>query len=72
MELDIIFKKLITKQAEHRSANLGLNLLISRLQRVYSLNQTTEELDRCMQEMNAFFTKYNTIMQKDIEELKKL
>lgn len=72
MELEIIFKKLITKQAEYRSANLGLNLLISRLQRAYSLNQTTEELDRCMQEMKAFFTKYNTIMQKDIEELKKL
>jgi len=38
MQLDLKFEKLIKGQAEYKSANLGLNLLISRLQRKYSEN----------------------------------
>jgi len=72
MGLDFVFKKLIKKQVTYQSGNLGLNLLITRLQGKYSSNQTEEELNRCLQEMQAFFTKYSSIMQKDIEELKKL
>lgn len=72
MELDLIFKKLIKKQISYKSDNLGLNLLISRLQRKYSMNHTPEELNLCLQEMKAFFDKYSSIMKKDIERLKKL
>lgn len=70
MNLDLIFEKLIKKQAKYESSNLGLNLLISRLQRKYSANQA--ELNECLQEMKAFFDKYASIMGKDIEALKKL
>ena len=50
---------------------LGLNLLITRLQKQYSTNQTPDELNKCMQEM-AFFEKFNAILGKDIEALRKL
>lgn len=72
MELDLKFEKLIKKQAKYESANLGLNLLISRLQRKYSVNQTPEELSSCLQEMNAFFTKFASILGKDIEALERI
>jgi len=52
MELDSKFEKLIKKQAEYKSSNLGLNLLISRLQRKYSFNQTPEELEKCLCELS--------------------
>jgi len=72
MELDLVFKKLIKKQVPYQSANLGMNLLITRLQGRYSGNPTAEELERCVQEMKAFIAKYSSIMQKDLEALKKL
>lgn len=72
MELDLKLEKLIKKQAKYESANLGLNLLISRLQRRYSTNQSPEELDKCLQEMKAFFEKFAAILGKDIEALKRL
>ena len=50
MDLDLIFKKLIQKQITYQSDNLGLNLLISRLQLRYSNNRTEEELERCLQD----------------------
>ena len=72
MNLDLAFEKLIKGQAEYKSANLALNLLISRLQRRYGANKTPTELKSCLQEMKAFFEKYSSIMAKDIEEIKKL
>ena len=67
MELDLIFEKLIKKQAKYESTILGLNLLITRLQRQYSTNQTPDELNTCMHEMKAFFEKFNAILGKEIE-----
>jgi hypothetical protein len=72
MELDSIFKKLIKKDLVYQSDSLGLNLLISRLQRKYFANQTAEELESCLQEMKAFFEKYKMIMGKDLDKLSKL
>ena len=72
MELDLKFEALIKSQAKYESANLGLNLLISRLQRKYSANQTSAELGNCVQEMKTFFERYASIVGKDVEALKKL
>lgn len=72
MELDVIFEKLIKKQAKYESAVLGLNLLIARLQRKYSVNQSPEELNKCLDEMKAFFEKFPSVVEKDIESLKRL
>lgn len=72
MELESKFEKLIKKQARYESANLGLNLLISRLQRRYSINQSPVELNNCVEEMKAFFKKYPSIIEKDIVNIEKL
>ena len=72
MELDLKFEKLIKKQAKYESTVLGLNLLIARLQRRYSVNQSPEELNKCLQEMRAFFEKFASILGEDIEALKRL
>ncbi|MFY9426461.1 MAG: hypothetical protein WBI74_12590 [Caldicoprobacterales bacterium] len=72
MDLDSKFEKLIKNQIKYKSSSLALNLLISRLQRKYSANPSPAQLNDCLQEMKAFFEKYISIMQKDIEALKKL
>ena len=72
MELDSKLEKLIKKEAKYESANLGLNLLISRLQRKYSVNQSPVELNSCLQEVKVFLGKYPVIMEKEIEKLQKL
>jgi len=72
LELDSKFEKLIKGQATYKSANLGCNLLISRLQRKYSVNRSPSELQSCLQEINAFFEKYSSVMAKDIEALRSL
>jgi len=72
MGLDLKFEALIKSQAKYESPNLGLNLLITRLQRKYSNNPTPAELSNCVQEMKAFFERYASIVGKDVEALKKL
>lgn len=72
LELDTKFEKLIMGQAKYQSANLGLNLLIARLQKKYTDNRTPAELNSCLQEMKAFFEKYKAIMAKDVEAIKTL
>jgi hypothetical protein len=72
MELDFKLQKIIKKEAEYKSTNLGLNLLISRLQRRYSLNPSQAELDNCLREIKAFFEKYANIMKKDVDAIEKL
>jgi hypothetical protein len=71
MAQDLIskFKKLIKGEVEYKSANLGCNLLITRLKRKYEAHQTPAELDICLQEMNTFFEKYRSVMAKDIEAI---
>jgi len=66
------FEKLIRGQITYKSNNLGLNLLISRLQRKYTANQADEVLNNCLKEMDAFFEKYQSVLTKDVESLKNL
>lgn len=72
MELDSKFEKLIKKQVSYKSNILGLNLLIARVQNRYGANPSPEELEKCLQEMRAFFEKFKSILGKDIEALKNL
>jgi hypothetical protein len=72
VDMDLKLQKLIRKEAEYKSTNLGLNLLISRLQRRYSINPSQAELDDCLQEIKAFIEKYASIMKNDIEAIKNL
>jgi len=72
LELDLKLEQLIKGQVQYKSANLGLNLLISRLQRRYTAKQTPEEMKSCLQEMKAFVEKYSLLLAKDIEAIKGL
>lgn len=72
VNLDRQFQQLIKGQIKYQSANLSLNLLISRLQKRYTANQTPEEMKYCLQEMKAFFEKYASIVAKDVEALSKV
>jgi hypothetical protein len=65
-------EKLIKGQAVFKSHNLGFNLLISRLQKKYAENSSKEVLADCVQEINAFCSKYSSIMANEIETIKKL
>ncbi|MGI6623407.1 MAG: hypothetical protein GX227_03460 [Clostridiaceae bacterium] len=72
MELDSKFEKLIKGEVQYKSANLGCNLLISRLQRKYDQDSSQEVLNSCIQELKTFFEKYKVISAKDLEEIAKL
>lgn len=71
-DLELKLENLIKGQIEYKSANLGLNLLIARMQKKYLADETPIILKICLQEMRAFFEKYSSIMVKDIEALKNL
>jgi hypothetical protein len=66
------FEKIIRNQVTYKSANLGCNLLISRMQKNYAANQTQDVLSSCVKEMKVFFEKYNAVMKNDIEALSQL
>lgn len=70
--LELQFEKIIKGRADHKSSNLGLNLLISRLKRKYETDQTPEEMKNCVKEMNLFFEKYKKIVTEDVEKIKKM
>jgi hypothetical protein len=65
-------EKLIAGKAAFVSRNIGFSLLTSRLQKQYSSNKTSEELNKCVQEINSFLTKYSDIMAGEIEQMKKM
>ncbi|NLX91639.1 MAG: hypothetical protein GXZ07_08660 [Firmicutes bacterium] len=71
-DLNVQLEKLIKGQAKYQSKNLGLNLIISRVQRKYAANQKPSELLSCLEEIKAFLKKYSAIMANDVEALKKL
>lgn len=70
VNLDNNLEQLIMGKLKYHSSNLGLNLLISRLQKKYSVNSA--ELGNCLQEMKAFFDKYKLIMSKEVEAIQNL
>ena len=72
LNLDVKFEKLINGQVIYQSSNLGFNLLISRLQKKFKLNETKSEMQSCINEITAFCEKYKTIMAKDLEKIKSL
>lgn len=72
MELDSKFERLVKGELQYKSANLGCNLLISRLQRKYVNESTNEVLKDCIQEMNTFFTKYKNITVTDVQNITNL
>lgn len=71
-DLDLKLQKIIEGKIQYKSDNLGLNLLISRLQRKYTAKNTPDELNVCVQEMNTFLEKYKAITAKDITAIEKL
>ncbi len=71
-DLKQTFEKLIKSEVKYQSSNFGFNLLISRLQRKYSSNASMAELNNCLQEMNEFCERYEPIMSKDIDAMRKI
>ncbi len=71
-DLTLKLEKLIKGQAKYQSDNLGLNLLISRVQRKYAASRKPSELISCLEEIKAFLKKYSSITANDVEALKKL
>jgi hypothetical protein len=72
MDLNSKFERLIKGQIVYKSDIIGLNLLISRLQKKYTANQTALELKSCMEEMSKFFEKYTSFTRKDAEAISNL
>lgn len=72
LNLDKSFEKIIKGQVTYQSANVGCNLLSMRMQKAYANQPTPTQLESCLQEMNAFFSKYHSILTEDEEKISKL
>lgn len=55
-----------------RFSQLGFSMLITRLKGVYGKSPTQEILQDCAREIQAFVTKYESIMAQDIALISKL
>lgn len=70
--LDQKLEQLITGEKQYHSSNLGLNLLISRLQKKYAGSGSKSDLSECMEEMKVFFDKYQRIMAQEMTAIENL
>lgn len=63
-------KKALTTQCKF--TQLGFNMLVTRLSGLYSKDASDAILEHCTHEINSFYSKYQSIMQKDYETITKL
>ena len=63
-------KKILT--TKNNFSQLGFNLLITRLARMYNANPSDDVLQQCTDETNAFLEKYQAIMKQDFEKISSL
>lgn len=72
LNLDKGFEKIIKGQVTYQSANIGCNLLSSRMQKTYAKQPTQAQLESCLREMKEFFGKFHSILTEDEEKISKL
>lgn len=53
-------------------SQLGFSLMITRLKGTYASDQSPIALSKCVDEINAFLEKYQSIMEKDFDIISKL
>ena len=64
------FKKILKGELKYTAANLGLNILINRLQ--LKITQNSQGMDECLKEVDAFAEKYPTVVKGDFEKIEAL
>lgn len=67
--IDAKLTKLVTGRASFKSANLGFNLLLSRVQKKYSGDPSNEVLRAATQEIHDFLEKYGRIMESEFPKI---
>lgn len=65
-------KKIITSSSSLKFSQLGFSLLITRMASTYISSPSNEVLKECTDELNAFLTKFEVIMKKDIDMITNL
>ena len=61
-------KKILEGSTEHKFAQFGFSLLITRLTWTYKSNPTSAVLQECTKEINSYLSKYETIIKNDYEQ----
>ncbi|MCL2604423.1 MAG: hypothetical protein FWD90_08085 [Defluviitaleaceae bacterium] len=56
----------------HKFTQLGLSMMITRLQRLYAGDPSQEVLQKSMDEINTFIDKFKSIVVKDYEIISQL
>lgn len=66
-------KKILSYNGNLQLSQLGMKLLLTRLKGIYQdQSASTDAVNQCTGEINAFLTKFGTIMQKDYETIIKI
>lgn len=63
-------KKLLS--GNHTFTQLGFSMMLTRLKGLYMKDPSQATLEKCTDEINAFLTKFSTIMKSDYEIISKL
>ena len=58
-------KKVLSEDVHCKFTQLGFNMLISRLKKMYKDEPSAEVLIHCTEEVNSFLKKYELIMKND-------
>jgi hypothetical protein len=51
---------------------LGFSMMVTRLRSIYSKNPSQANLQNCAKEINAFLSKFQSIMEKDFVTISKI
>lgn len=70
VEVENKMKDIIAGKIKYTSANLGMNMLISRLSKKYAATPTAATLAETIEEVKTFFGKYATLAQKEFDLIK--
>ncbi|MCL2549050.1 MAG: hypothetical protein FWE76_07805, partial [Symbiobacteriaceae bacterium] len=65
-------RTLLTDNAPRQFTQLGFSLLVTRMKELYKADPSSASLQRCTQDLNAFISKFEVIMQQDIAILNRL
>jgi len=71
VELESQYQRIIKGEVVYQFKALGLSLLFSRLQKMYMTNQTKEQMQKCLEDVNAFTQKYARIIEDDLKLITK-
>lgn len=66
---ETVWQQLVTGQKEYRFKLVPASMMLSRLIRSVQIDNSPANIERCVDELYNFFTHYQVVLNKDIQQL---